>query len=372
MSISGFSLMLPAGGERRGSPKAALLRRRAARLSDRGCVLMVGVGLGAAIGFAFGSQTASAPDQAAAPAPAAKPRQAAAPAATSAPTATAKPALHPARPGPLPLVVARPATRFCAPAPAPLLLQTLQNGTPIRIGVFGDSFGDGVWSALYRRFPHARNFEVLRYSKPATGFTRYQQLNLEDEAKVELEAGPVDIAIVNFGANDTQPLIENGHGVKLLGDKWKQVYAERYVALLRAKGATVYWMGLPKMRADEYDRHLAELSQVVAERMAKLGVPYIAVRDLSVDARGAYADYLATDDGKSRLMRAGDGIHMSMNGYARLAEPVARQIEADLAHARAVATMPDAPAPVQANCIVLSPASAPAAPAAAPAPEAAQ
>ena len=368
MAISGFSIMFPVGGP---APRSAQRRRRAARLSDRGCVLMVGVGLGAAIGYAFGSQTASTPDQAAARAPAAAAHKTAAPARTA--TAPVAPAV---RSEPAPVVVTRSTTPYCAPVPSPLLLHTLQTGAPVRIGVFGDSFGDGVWGALYRRFPHSKNFEVLRFSKPSTGFTRYQQINLEDEAKAQLAGGPVDIAVINFGANDDQPLIEGGHGVRLLGDKWKQVYADRaehYVALLRAKGATVYWMGLPKMRTEAYDRDLAELSALVSARMAKLGVPYVAVRDLSTDGHGAYSDYLTGDDGKSRLMRAGDGIHMTYAGYARLAEPLARQIDTDLAHARAAIVAPDAAPPAQANCIMLSAQPAPAvAPESAPAPDAVQ
>ena len=353
-SIGASSSIHPADNGRRAS---ADLRRRLGLLSDRGCVLMVGVSLGAAIGYAFGSQGAARPDAAepVAAAQSAPPRSVpAAPAKTVTPAATPK---LMAKAEPAPAIPVRPATPFCAPAPTPLLLQSLQNGGPVRIGVFGDSFGDGVWAALYHRFPKAKNFEVLRYSKPATGFTRYQQINLEQEAQAQLAQEPVDIAVINFGANDDQPLVEDGHGVKLLGPRWKQIYAdraERFVALLRAKGATVYWMGLPKMRAEAYDRDLAELSNVIGERMAKLGVPYIAVRDLSVDGHGAYSDYLTGADNKIRLMRAGDGIHMTMGGYARLAEPVAKQIEADLAHARAVAVMPGEPAPAQANCIVLS------------------
>jgi hypothetical protein len=98
-------------------------------------------------------------------------------------------------------------------------------------------------------------------------------------------------------------------------------------------------------------------------------VPYIPVRDLSTDGHGAYSDYLTSSDGKSRLMRAGDGIHMTYAGYVRVAEPVARQIDADIAHARALAAAPDQPPPAQANCIVLS---QPPAPTPAPTAEAAQ
>jgi hypothetical protein len=322
------------------------LRRRLSLLSDRSCVLMVGVSLGAAIGYAFASHSASQPD-------ATQPAAATAQAGPAHPVSTT-PAKAVAKTDPAP---ALPMTPFCTPAPTPLLVHTLQTGGPVRIGVFGDSFGDGVWAALYHRFPTAKNFEVLRYSKPSTGFTRTQQLDVEEEAKTNLADEPVEIAVINFGANDDQPLVENGHGVRLLSDKWKQVYADRaehYVAVLRARGATVYWMGLPKMRADAYDRDLASLAALISARMAKLGVPYIPVRDLSVDGQGAYSDYLIGTDGKNHLMRAGDGIHMTMGGYARLAEPLAKQIEADLVQARTVAAAPGEPAPAQANCIVLN------------------
>ncbi len=330
MADAGLSNDMSAGGA----------RRRIGQAFDRTGVLMVGVGLGCAIGYAFASQSA----------PAAAPP-------VSAPVRTAAVAAVPVAAGRSAPLPAMPTTPFCASAPTPMLLHTLQSGGPVRIGVFGDSFGDGVWAALYHRFPKTQNFEVLRYSKISTGFTRLQQLDVEAQAEENLTAGPVDIAVINFGANDDQPLIEAGHGVRLMSDNWKEIYAaraEHYVATLRARGATVYWMGLPRMRTEAYDRDMAELSALVSERMARLGVPYIPVRDLSVDGQGAYSDYLVGDDGKTHLMRANDGVHMTMGGYARLAEPLAKQIEADLAHARMVAASPGEAAPAQANCIVLN------------------
>src|SRR6201996_6422131 len=83
-------------------------RRRVARLSDRGCVLMVGVGLGAAIGFAFGSQNASRPDVA----EASQPAQAVHQAVTAAPAPTAMPKLAAVAAKPAPFVPAAPATPF--------------------------------------------------------------------------------------------------------------------------------------------------------------------------------------------------------------------------------------------------------------------
>ena len=54
------------------------------------------------------------------------------------------------------------------------------------------------------------------------------------------------------------------------------------------------------------------------------------------DANDAYAAYLPTGrNGARQLVRASDGIHMTMNGYLVLAEPVERAIRADLDQARA-------------------------------------
>ncbi len=335
--------------------KGARIGAVIARVTDRTVVLMLGIAVGGAIIHAFdvsnregagapGSRTTSAvpaPPQAAAPT---APRLPAA-----APALAAKP-VDPAASGAPEAAVAAASASACTPEPTPQFLRTLAAGSPIRIGVFGDSFGDGVWAALYRRFPKGGGYQVLRFSQPSTGFTRYQQVNLEQKAKAQLASGAIDVAVVNFGANDDEGLFaDDGHVAALLGSGWKQVYgdrAERFVAVLRAQGAAVFWMGLPRMRDPAYDQDMQGLSATVGERMSKLGVPYVPVRTLSVDANGDYDDYLNGADGQSRLMRATDGVHMTTAGYGRLAEPVARQIERYIARGHAVlALAPDAARP---------------------------
>jgi len=65
--------------------------------------------------------------------------------------------------------------------------------------------------------------------------------------------------------------------------------------------------------------------------MAALGVRFIPTDGATEDTHGAYAAYLPGGaSGKMTLMRANDGIHMSMPGYLRIAEPIAASIRADL------------------------------------------
>lgn len=288
------------------------------KLADRTAVLFLGVAAGAAIGFAFANGGEPRPEpQTAATAPPPPAAAAAPPRAQMA------------------------AEVECAMPFQQQLLGTVASGGKVRVGVFGDSFGDGVWSALYRQLPAKDNFEVIKFSQQSTGFTRYKSLNLEDHAREQLAGAPIDIAVISYGANDTQGVMAGSHAAKLLSPEWQKVVGGRidgFVRLLRAQGAMVYWVGLPKMRTESFDRDIAGMNAFYARRMKALGVPFIATEPLSVDAAGQYAPYLPDGPTQERtLIRANDGIHMSMTGYVRITRPLAKRIHAYVAAAKTMA-----------------------------------
>jgi hypothetical protein len=265
---------------------------------DRATVLLLGIAVGSAIGLSFlgGAGPASS-----SPAPAY-------PLAAS--SAAASEALQPAQ---------------------RQLLQTLKAGGPVRIAVFGDSFGDGVAFGLQQQLTGKAGYEVLKFSQPATGFTRYKRLNLEDRASEQLGAGSIDIAVLSFGANDTQGIItDTGDYAPLMSPKWRAQIGERldrFVALMRRHNAMVYWVGLPRMRDATLDRDVSAINQFYAERMAALGVPFIDTRPIASDGKGQFADYLPdAKTGERTLVRAGDGIHMSMTGYKWITRSLSARI----------------------------------------------
>jgi hypothetical protein len=282
------------------------------KLADRTAVLFLGVAAGVAIGYAFSGGTPAPQPVAFAPAPADIPKKVEA--------------------------AAQPAAIECAMPFSQQLLDTLAQGGKVRVGVFGDSFGDGVWSALYRLLPRARNYDVVKYSRQSTGFTRYASLNLEEHTAEQLAEGPIDIAVINYGANDTQGVFADGHYAALLSPPWKMVVGKRIegmVNLLRSRGAMVYWVGLPRMRKPEFDADIRGMDAFYQQKMQALGVPFIEIAPLTVDESGAYNAYL--DDGpdhKRTLIRANDGVHMSMTGYVRIARDLAARIDRYVAAAR--------------------------------------
>jgi hypothetical protein len=332
------------------APNPALL------LIDRTAVLFCGVAAGVAVGLAFAPQMSA--------------WMAEGPPVT---VAAAAPAQAVGADG-LPQAVAA-----AADVP-PGLSRAVAEKRAFRIGVFGDSFGDGLWAALYSQLPRREAFQVLRHSEQATGFTRYAQNNLEDRLAGILAEGPVDVAVISFGANDTQGIYVNGKVAPLLSARWKAEIAARitrYVKALQAQGASVVWVGLPVMRDPKYDAQVQGLNAFYAGLMAELNVPFIDTRSAAADEQGRYASHLPGKDGVPWLVRAGDGIHMSMKGYRLLTDSLATRLRAWGQAARAgkpvtadlvppPAALPPEPAPPAAVSEPSAAASTPPAPSPAP------
>jgi len=316
---------------------------------DRTAVLFVGVALGVMIGLAFASH---------APAP---PRDAPAVAAAS--------AAAPAAQAPV-IQVTETRGADCAVPFQARMLQNLAHGGQVNVAVFGDSFGDGVWAALYRRLPKSDHYNVVKFSQEATGLTRYDLATLEDRTTAQLASQPVDVAVIDFGANDMRGIVQDGHVYQLFTPAWRTAYGQRIdrlVALLRSRGAVVYWVGLPKMRDAAYDQDVAQINAFLSEHMAGLGVPFIDTQPLSVDQTGSFNAYLPAPGGtEPRLMRANDGIHMTMAGYELITAPLVDRIQAYVAQSKkaaaALSPVPAGAQPTQAGAQPSPPAEAAAAP----------
>ncbi|MDP3402007.1 MAG: DUF459 domain-containing protein [Brevundimonas sp.] len=215
----------------------------------------------------------------------------------------------------------------------------------LTIGVFGDSMADGLWAALYRDLGDLDGVDVVKFSEVSTGLSRYDYVDIQAKSTRQLAERPVDVAIILFGTNDAQAIVIDGQIHPFGSEGWKAAYAQRVdnlVALMRSRGAEVYWVGLPRMKSSGFDGRMTIINDVVEARMTALGVPYFDTVALTSNEAGGYEAYLSDKDGRRRLMRAGDGIHMSMRGYLRMADPVADRLKADLgvAEAEAVTATP--------------------------------
>ncbi len=251
----------------------------------------------------------------------------------------------PATPPPAPAAVAAVAAPPAAPVLTPLE-QRLAQG-PLRIGVFGDSMADGLYAGLYRDLRDEPRVTVTKFSEVSTGLSRYDYVDIQSKTRRQIDATPVDVAVVLFGTNDAQGISLDGAIHEFGTDGWKAAYARRIddlVGLLRSRDVAVYWVGLPRMKSERFDGRMRLINEVVEARMRALGVPYLETVSLTSDTDGGYEAYLPNASGRKVLMRANDGIHMSMAGYLRISAPVAERLKRDVGLDKPAAEPAAAPA----------------------------
>ncbi len=249
---------------------------------------------------------------------------------------TANASASPSDPAPIaPLAAVLPGAVSVPPVVTPVVtpLKNRMDRGQLRVGVFGDSMADGLWAALYRELHDAPGVTVTKFSEVSTGLSRYDYVDVQAKTERQIGEQPIDVAVILFGANDAQGISLDGRVHAFGTECWKAAYSQRIddlVAMLRGRDVAVYWVGLPRMKRASFDQKMTIINGVAAKRMASVGVPFIPTIAETSNAAGVYDAYLIDPaSGRRQLMRANDGIHMSMAGYLRLTGPVVARLKRD-------------------------------------------
>lgn len=227
-----------------------------------------------------------------------------------------------------------------APAamPAPAVKRERYN-----VVVLGDSLGDGTWAGLYHVLRQDKRFNVIKKSRVATGFSRQDYFDWNAEVRSIADEMRIDIAVVVMGTNDRQPIVEEGRRHALFDSGWRDIYERRvddFTATLKATGAQIYWLELPVMKSPRFGADMAQFNGIFEARARANGVAFVDTQGVATGADGGYTAYGPDRSGRTRLLRAEDGIHFTMPGYELLGERIANAILADMDGGRIAAAAP--------------------------------
>ena len=100
---------------------------------------------------------------------------------------------------------------------------------------------------------------------------------------------------------------------------------------LAAADVATFWIGLPIMRSGNYSENIAHLNGLIGAEAQERGIPFVPLWEVAADDDGRYSDHLRDLSGRTRLMRANDGIHFTPRGYDLLAHHVLEAMGEELA-----------------------------------------
>ena len=211
-------------------------------------------------------------------------------------------------------------------------LAAVETGTTRVVALAGDSMmAVGLSPELLRETAENPRLRLLKAFRSGTGLARPEVFDWSKEYPALLGGEKPDVVLVAMGANDGQGFVVDGKVLAFGSEEWKRVYEQRvaaYLAMVRAGGAQVVWIGLPPMRSESYDEKMAVINQIAYSVVRTVpGAEWWNSGALVGDDAGHYREFGENSKGGTVKLRQGDGIHLSDEGAALLSRVLVRWMD---------------------------------------------
>jgi uncharacterized protein len=150
--------------------------------------------------------------------------------------------------------------------------------------------------------------------------------------------------------------------VEFREERWVELYGKKIdemIAVLKAKGVPVLWVGLPAVRGAKATADMLFLDSLYRDAAGRAGITYVDVWDGFVDEAGRLLLQGPDFEGQIRRLRSSDGVYFTKPGARKLAHYVEREITRLLASRSAPIELPTEPATPDANTLPGQPAPRP-------------
>ena len=225
-------------------------------------------------------------------------------------------------------------------AKGPLYIKLPPVNDTYNMYVLGDSLGSGLWQGLHQNFRGAvaPAIKVIKKAKANTGIVRSDRFDWMENVEKIANGGGFQIAVLMFGANDTQTIRLKGKRHHFGTPAWEQIYRQRIDRMIRAlkrKKIAVYWVGLPNVRVPSLRENYIHFNAIFKEKADEHGIHFVETWDVTNDASGNWQSFGKTVRGKKAVLRAKDGTHFTSAGYRLLAQFPEDVLRPDINQARA-------------------------------------
>jgi hypothetical protein len=202
--------------------------------------------------------------------------------------------------------------------------------------VTGDSLAMPLDTELARRYAGSE-VAVERDARVGTGISKSDLVDWTELAGRQARSIDPRAVVVLIGANEGFSLTApGGRGeVQCCGEDWQAAFAmrvEKMIAAYRRDGDTrVYWLTVPLPRDPARQEIAAAVNAAVVDATDRAGDGAEVIElDEWFAPDGDYSDAIDVD-GRERIVREQDGIHLNAAGAAVLADAVQDAVDEDLA-----------------------------------------
>ncbi|EEO24325.2 hypothetical protein HRAG_01382 [Helicobacter bilis ATCC 43879] len=192
-----------------------------------------------------------------------------------------------------------------------------------RFLLIGDSLMQGIGMVLPRMLQQ-HGFRTKNLAKQSTGLTYPSFFNWERATMQAFQQyKDIGVLVVCLGANDPWNMPKMRFGT----ESWEEVYKNRIQAIIniaKSHGTQVVWYAVPMTKNETLNKKLAYLNTLYYQVVSANGGIF-----LTADAilhNGKFSAYIKDSSGRSRLVRAQDGIHFTPYGSRLLAKTLIDRI----------------------------------------------
>lgn len=218
-------------------------------------------------------------------------------------------------------------------------------GDTYRVLVIGDFLAEGMHGALIEGLGTGdARVQVQRKVRSVAGLLKVEVEQELSSLEGELQRERTNIAVVMLGHGDRMNhRTAQGRRLSFASEEWKDEYGRRVDLLmkgLKRRNVAVYWAGMPPLRRSEANDDARMINDIVRERAYLNGIRYIDIFVAFADEDGDFTTVGPDITGKSRALRASDGVGFTAAGNQKLAWFVEEEIKRDINLAKAARGVP--------------------------------
>jgi hypothetical protein len=216
--------------------------------------------------------------------------------------------------------------------------RALTTAAPLRLWIAGDSLAGSVGPSLGQLTADTGVVAPQYDSRVSSGLLTPDFFDWPKHAQEQLVQLDPEAVVFVIGTNDA-----NVWSPRLAAD-----YRFRTEAMMRElvgkNHRTVYWVGPPVAKDSDLESGVQAVDAIAREAASRVeGVTYVDAHALFDDENGDYQQSFDNELGERQVMRAGDGVHFSVDGADYIGRAIFKLLDHDWAiDAQADRTHPQA------------------------------